>query len=83
MATKKEIRDQKVSDAIERWLEMELSELLKEQQQLQEMENFHMEEISIIKALKKALNDIIADRDISEEFGDDNPDDSLRPIHHF
>lgn len=80
---KKKNRSQQVSEAIERWQEMETSELLLEQQALKDKEDFHMEEISLIKALKKALKEILADRDVSNCYGDDNPDDGLRTIHHF
>ena len=83
MAKEKKNIEQKLNESIERWNEMEISELLEEQRLLKEKREFHMEELSLLRKLEKALKEILADREVSGYYSDDNPDDGLRTIHHF
>lgn len=63
MAAKKENREQLVAEATEKWIEMETSDLLKELEALEEQEERLSQEKALIRALKKALKEVIANRD--------------------
>lgn len=83
MAATKEIRARKVEEATQRWIEMETSDLVKELNELEEKEELLSEEISIIRALKKALKEILKDRDLDEIYRSDDymsEEDMLRSL---
>ncbi|MBE6453503.1 MAG: hypothetical protein E7017_01280 [Alphaproteobacteria bacterium] len=79
MATTKRVREQKVAEAVERWNEMFSSELIEELQKLNEQEEFHTEELSLVRALKKALKELLTDREI-DNYEDDMSKDNLRSM---
>lgn len=64
--TKKEIREEKVNQAIEKWMDMETSDLFEELNDLNRQEEDRAEELSLIRALRKALKEVLADRDCDE-----------------
>ena len=83
MAATKEIRARKVDEATQKWIEMETSDLVKELNELEEKEELLSEEISIIRALKKALKEILKDRDLDEIYRSDDymsEEDMLRSL---
>ncbi|MBE6444860.1 MAG: hypothetical protein E7019_02220 [Alphaproteobacteria bacterium] len=83
MAATKETRARKVEEATQRWIEMETSDLVKELNELEEKEELLSEEISIIRALKKALKEILKDRDMDDIYRSDDymsEEDMLRSI---
>ena len=79
--TKKEIREEKVSQAIEKWMDMETSDLFEELNDLNRQEEDRAEELSLIRALRKALKEVLADRDCDEPEQDWSNKDSQKSIH--
>lgn len=81
MASVREIREQKVNEAKERWYNMETSELVAELKTLNEQEECHSENLLLIKALKKALKEVLSNRNEDELFDPDcSADDNLRSV---
>ena len=72
MATKKETRYKKVREATERWFEMETSELLYELNELKTKEDLLLEELPTIRALRRALEGVLRDRDVDMEYPEDS-----------
>lgn len=68
MAANKEFVERKVSEAVEMWLDMETSDLIKELRTLEEKELYLSQERSLNRALKKALKEILSDREDDELF---------------
>ena len=64
MAARHATREQKVAEATERWMNMETSDLIDEMKELEEKEELLSEEVSVIRALKKALKEILQERDL-------------------
>ncbi|MBQ8661590.1 MAG: hypothetical protein IJ482_04615 [Alphaproteobacteria bacterium] len=79
--TKKEIREEKVNQAIEKWMDMETSDLFEELNDLNRQEEDRAEELSLIRALRKALKEVLADRDCDEPEQDWSNKDSQKSIH--
>ena len=81
MANLREIREQKVNEAKERWYNMETSELVAELRKLNEQEENHSENLTLIKALKKALKEVLSNRNEDELFDPDHSaDDNLESV---
>lgn len=78
--TKKEIREEKVNQAIEKWMDMETSDLFEELSDLNRQEEDRTEELSLIRALRKALREVLADRDYDEPEQDWSNKDAQRSI---
>lgn len=79
--TKKEIREEKVNQAIEKWMDMETSDLFEVLNDLNRQEEDRTEELSLIRALRKALREVLADRDCDEPEQDWFKEDSQKSIH--
>ncbi|MBE6459013.1 MAG: hypothetical protein IJW72_07280 [Alphaproteobacteria bacterium] len=78
--TKQEIREEKVNQAIEKWMDMETSELFDVLNDLNQQEEERTEELTLIRALKKALKEVLADRDCEEPEEDWSNNDSQKSI---
>lgn len=78
--TKQEIREEKVNQAIEKWMDMETSELFDVLNDLNQQEEDRSEELTLIRALKKALKEVLADRDCEEPEEDWSNNDSQKSI---
>ena len=78
--TKTEIREEKVNQAIEKWMDMETSELFDVLNDLNQQEEDRSEELTLIRALKKALKEVLADRDCEEPEEDWNNNDAQKGV---
>ena len=78
--TKTEARNEKVNQAIEKWMDMETSDLYKELNDLNRQEEDHTEELALIRALRKALKEVLADRDCEEPEEDWNNNDAQKGV---
>ena len=67
-----------VEERVEQWVLMEPEQLRIELKKLEESEEFHTEEIRLVRASLKALKEVIEEKNFSDDFDEYQNDDARR-----